>query len=93
MATPIPLQDASARPGALPPTKRGLELLMIAFATIVVTTALVLVELNQPQGLTSAVLYDGAAYLALFSAAHPLFIAICQTFLATFARMFRHTAR
>src|ERR687885_1028604 len=70
MAGAIPVQDTGAAPGVLPPTKRGLELLMIAFATIVVTTALVLVELNQPQGLTSAVLYDGAAYLALFSAAH-----------------------
>ncbi|MBV8997327.1 MAG: FtsW/RodA/SpoVE family cell cycle protein, partial [Pseudonocardiales bacterium] len=70
MVSSVSTQDAGAQPGALPPTKRSLELVMLAFATIVVTTALVLVELNQPQGLTSAVLYDGAAYLALFSAAH-----------------------
>ena len=70
MADAVPVQDTGAAPGALPPTKRGLELIMLAFAAIVVTTALVLVELNQPQGLTRSVLYDGAAYLALFSAAH-----------------------
>ncbi|PZS25090.1 MAG: cell division protein FtsW [Pseudonocardiales bacterium] len=70
MVTSVPLQDAGALPGSAPPTKRGLELIMLAFAAIVVTTALVLVELNQPQGVTRAVLYDGAAYLALFGAAH-----------------------
>ena len=52
MVSSVSTQDATAQPGALPPTKRGLELVMLAFATIVVTTALVLVELNQPQGLT-----------------------------------------
>src|SRR5436305_15274387 len=70
MVTAVPTTDAGAQPGSAPPTKRSLELVMLAFATIVVTTALVLVELNQPQGLTRSVLYDGAAYLALFSAAH-----------------------
>src|SRR5262249_55214115 len=62
--------DAGAAPSASPPTKRGIELIMLAFAAIVVTSALVLVELNQPSGLTRSVLYDGGAYLALFSAAH-----------------------
>jgi cell division protein FtsW (lipid II flippase) len=70
MVASVPIQDAGAAPAAAPPTKRGLELVMLAFASIVVTSALVLVELNQPQGLTQAVLYDGVAYLALFSAAH-----------------------
>ena len=70
MVSSVPTQDAGTRPPTAPPTKRGLELVMLAFAAIVVTAALVLVELNQPAGLTQAVLYDGAAYLALFSAAH-----------------------
>ncbi|HET9255255.1 MAG TPA: FtsW/RodA/SpoVE family cell cycle protein, partial [Pseudonocardiaceae bacterium] len=70
MVTPATAQAASAVPAASPPTKRGLELVMLVFAAIVVTSALVLVELNQPQGLTSSALYGGAAYLALFGAAH-----------------------
>jgi cell division protein FtsW (lipid II flippase) len=70
MATPAGAQDAGPQPGPAPPTKRGLELAMLAFATLVVTTALVLVELNQPQGVTRSLLYYGAAYLALFGAAH-----------------------
>src|SRR6476659_10213721 len=70
MVTAVPTADAGAEPGSAPPTKRGIELIMLAFAAVVVTAALVLVELNQPQGLTRSVLYDGAAYLALFSAAH-----------------------
>ena len=43
---------------------------MLAFATIVVTTALVLVELNQQQEVTRSLLYYGAAYLTLFGTAH-----------------------
>lgn len=70
MVTSVPTQDPGAQLGSVPPTKRGLELVMLAFAAIVVTTALVLVELNQSQGATRSVLYDGAAYLALFGAAH-----------------------
>ncbi|MDQ4104167.1 MAG: FtsW/RodA/SpoVE family cell cycle protein [Actinomycetota bacterium] len=74
MVTPVSAQDASpqpeSRPPAQPPTKRALELLMLAFATVVVTMALILVELNQPQGVTHSLLYFGVAYLALFGAAH-----------------------
>ncbi|MGH3788499.1 MAG: FtsW/RodA/SpoVE family cell cycle protein [Pseudonocardiaceae bacterium] len=74
MVTPVSAQDASPQPGSQPPaklpTKRGIELLMLAFATVVVTMALVLVELNQPQGVTHSLLYFGVAYLALFGAAH-----------------------
>ncbi|MGH3753822.1 MAG: FtsW/RodA/SpoVE family cell cycle protein [Pseudonocardiaceae bacterium] len=71
MATPLPIPDADLQPAPVPPTKRGLELVMLAFATIVVTTALVLVELNQRnEEVTSSLLYYGAAYLGLFGAAH-----------------------
>jgi cell division protein FtsW (lipid II flippase) len=66
MVTPVPIADATPAP----PTKRGLELAMLAFATIVVTTALVLVELNQQHEVTRSLLYYGAAYLALFGTAH-----------------------
>jgi cell division protein FtsW (lipid II flippase) len=68
MATPVPVPDTD--PSAVSSTKRGLELIMLAFASIVVTTALVLVELNQQQDVTRSLLYYGAAYLALFGTAH-----------------------
>ncbi len=68
MATPVAAPDADAT--SAPPTMRGLELVMLALATIVVTTALVLVELNQQQEVTRSLLYYGAAYLALFGTAH-----------------------
>jgi cell division protein FtsW (lipid II flippase) len=70
MLTSVPSHDPGARPGPRPPTKRGLELLMLAFAAVVVTTALVLVQLTVPGGLTRSLLYYGAAYLALFGVAH-----------------------
>ncbi|MGH3834994.1 MAG: FtsW/RodA/SpoVE family cell cycle protein [Pseudonocardiaceae bacterium] len=68
MVTPAPFPDPDTT--SAPATKRGLELLMLAFATIVVTTALVLVELNQQQEVSRSLLYYGAAYLALFGTAH-----------------------
>jgi cell division protein FtsW (lipid II flippase) len=70
MATPVATAEPSPAPGALPPTRRGTELVMLAFATVVVTMALLLVELNQPQGVSSSLLYLGIAYLALFGTAH-----------------------
>ncbi len=78
MVTPVPVPDLDATPA--PRTKRGLELVMLAFATIVVTTALVLVELNQRGAVSSSLLYYGAAYLALFGTAH-----IAVRFLAPYA--------
>ena len=56
-------------PTALP-TGRGIELVLLAFAAVLVTGALVLVEANQEQELTQSLLYVGAAYLALFTGAH-----------------------
>ncbi len=43
---------------------------MLAFAAVIVTSALVLVELNQNQELSRALLYYGAAYLGVFGTAH-----------------------
>ncbi|MGH3897884.1 MAG: FtsW/RodA/SpoVE family cell cycle protein [Pseudonocardiaceae bacterium] len=68
MVAPVPIPDPDAAPA--PRTKRGLELVMLAFAAIVVTTALVLVELNQQQEVSRWLLYYGAAYLALLGIAH-----------------------
>jgi cell division protein FtsW (lipid II flippase) len=62
--------------GAAPPppadrsTGRGIELVLLAFAAVIVTFALVLVEANQEEELTRALVYVGAAYLGLFAVAH-----------------------
>lgn len=50
--------------------RRGAELLMLAFAAVITTSALVLVEANQEQRLTTDLLIVGSAYLALFTVAH-----------------------
>ena len=52
------------------PTGRGIELVLLAFAAVIVTGALVLVEANQEEELTRALIYVGAAYLGLFTIAH-----------------------
>ena len=52
------------------PTGRNIELVLLAFAAVIVTAALVLVEANQENELTRSLLYVGAAYLGLFTAAH-----------------------
>ncbi|QJY45692.1 FtsW/RodA/SpoVE family cell cycle protein [Pseudonocardia broussonetiae] len=59
-----------AREQAGPPTGRTIELVLLAFAAVLVTGALVLVEANQEQTLTLDLLLIGVAYLALLVAAH-----------------------
>ncbi len=49
---------------------RGVELLLLAFAAVLVTGALVLVEANQEQQLTQSLIFLGLAYLGLFTSAH-----------------------
>jgi cell division protein FtsW (lipid II flippase) len=60
---------APAAPAPLP-TGRGIELVLLAFAAVLVTSALILVEANQEQELTRSLLFVGLAYLALFTVAH-----------------------
>ncbi|ASO17706.1 cell division protein FtsW (lipid II flippase) [Actinoalloteichus hoggarensis] len=73
MANPV---DAASNPGqAAPrppatPTRRNTELLLLAFAALLVTIANVLVEANQEQELTTQLLYNGVAFLAVFGIAH-----------------------
>ncbi|GDY31597.1 FtsW/RodA/SpoVE family cell cycle protein [Gandjariella thermophila] len=57
-------------PRVRPPTRRGTELGMLAFAAGLVTLALVLVDGNQQQSLSIQVVFYGLAYLMLFGAAH-----------------------
>lgn len=61
---------APGKPGATLPTGRSIELLLLGFAAVVVTGALVLVEANQEQELTRGLLFVGLAFLALFGVAH-----------------------
>jgi cell division protein FtsW (lipid II flippase) len=77
MSQPVPGGAGAAPSGGspvVPPggpsTRRGTELFLLAFAAVIVTAALVLVEANQEQSLTLQVVYYGGAYLALFGAAH-----------------------
>jgi cell division protein FtsW (lipid II flippase) len=78
MAGPTTGSDVRPEPGGKPaaapaprlPTGRSVELLLLAFAAVIVTGALVLVEANQEQELTTGLLYLGAAYLGLFAGAH-----------------------
>lgn len=68
--TPAPDTGSPAPPPAATATHRNIELAMLAFATVVVTSALVLVEVNQAHELTRQLLYYGAAYMGLFGVAH-----------------------
>jgi cell division protein FtsW (lipid II flippase) len=69
MSIPEPRTGSPPTPAPLP-TGRGIELVLLAFATVLVTGALALVEANQEQALTQSLLWVGLAYLALFSIAH-----------------------
>ena len=69
MSIPEPRTGSPPAPAPLP-TGRGIELVLLAFAALLVTGALALVEANQEQELTQSLLWVGLAYLALFSIAH-----------------------
>ncbi|MEO9221234.1 MAG: cell division protein FtsW, partial [Mycobacteriaceae bacterium] len=72
MSTPSGPASPPAGIAAAPETRtrRGAELLMLAFAAVITTSALVLVEANQEQQLSSDLLVVGGAYLGLFTIAH-----------------------
>ncbi|GAA3619639.1 cell elongation-specific peptidoglycan biosynthesis regulator RodA [Lentzea atacamensis] len=78
MGSPVPVGEGSpgasvatsTSPGLRAPTRRGTELVMLAFAAGLVTLALILVELNQERSLSLRILYLGLAYLGLFACAH-----------------------
>ena len=65
-----PVTDPAPAPAPTPPTGRTIELVLLAFAAVIVTGALVLVQANQEQELTTDLLVIGAAYLGLFAGAH-----------------------
>ncbi|MBV9313870.1 MAG: FtsW/RodA/SpoVE family cell cycle protein [Pseudonocardia sp.] len=53
-----------------PASVRGIELTLLVFAAMLVTSALVLVEAEQNQQLSTQLLYLGAGYFGLFVGAH-----------------------
>ena len=65
-----PATDPAPAPAPTPPTGRTIELVLLAFAAVIVTSALVLVQANQEQELSTDLLVIGVAYLALFAGAH-----------------------
>jgi cell division protein FtsW (lipid II flippase) len=72
-----PVSEALASNPSLAPSPssllgrgRAVELLLLAFAAALTTSALVLVEANQEHALTRTLLYLGAAYLGLLTVAH-----------------------
>ncbi len=64
--TETPSGDSEAPPRA----RRTNELIMLVFAAVIVTAALVMVEISQQTRLTPQLLYYGGAFLGLFAAAH-----------------------
>ncbi|WP_083666595.1 FtsW/RodA/SpoVE family cell cycle protein [Saccharomonospora sp. CUA-673] len=63
-------QQYTTNPPRELPKRRGTELGLLAFAAVIVTTAFVLVQINQEQALSWSILSYGGAYLAIFAAAH-----------------------
>jgi cell division protein FtsW (lipid II flippase) len=70
VAVPFPAPPGGFAPAPKPSTRRGAELMLLAFAAVVTTAALVLVEAGQEQKLTWDLARYGLAYLALFAVAH-----------------------
>ncbi|MDV6010904.1 FtsW/RodA/SpoVE family cell cycle protein [Haloechinothrix sp. LS1_15] len=72
MSSPVDTSPGSGSSGPTrkPPTRRGTELLMLGFATLIVTLALVLVDANQEQELTLSIVWYGLAYLGMLTVAH-----------------------
>ncbi|WP_438388525.1 FtsW/RodA/SpoVE family cell cycle protein [Actinopolyspora saharensis] len=52
------------------PNRRGIELVMLGFSAVIVTSALALISINQESQPGTQVLYYGLAFLALFGLAH-----------------------
>ena len=67
--TASPVSPGAASPTAIP-TGRSIELVLLAFAAVLTTSALILVEANQEHELTTTLIYLGLAYLGLLTVAH-----------------------
>lgn len=73
MSQPVAAAGATSAGSAPAPratARRGTELFLLIGAAVIVTAALVLVEIGQEATLTRQILYYGAAFLGLFGLAH-----------------------
>ncbi|AHH14862.1 putative cell division protein [Nocardia nova SH22a] len=66
----FPSPPGGFAPAPPPATRRNVELLLLGFAVVITTVALVLVEASQDQEITWDLAKLGLAYLALFGVAH-----------------------
>jgi len=66
----FPSPPGGFAPAPPPSTRRNAELLLLGFAAVLVTAALILVEASQEQSITWDIAKYGAAFLALFGIAH-----------------------
>ncbi|MBF6144056.1 cell division protein FtsW [Nocardia sp. 852002-20019_SCH5090214] len=66
----FPSPPGGFAPAPPPSTRRNVELLLLGFAVVITTVALVLVEASQDQEITWDLAKLGFAYLALFGVAH-----------------------
>ncbi|RJQ73240.1 FtsW/RodA/SpoVE family cell cycle protein [Pseudonocardiaceae bacterium YIM PH 21723] len=72
MSQPVSGAPGTQTPAPAPsvPTRRGTELLLLAFAAVLVTGALGLVSANQNLSLDNNLFYYGFAFMALFGGVH-----------------------
>ncbi|MEV0298394.1 FtsW/RodA/SpoVE family cell cycle protein [Nocardia sp. NPDC050710] len=66
----FPSPPGGFAPAPPPSTRRNAELLLLAFAALITTVSLFLVEASQEQSITSDIAKYGFAFLALFGIAH-----------------------
>lgn len=74
MAQPAAASGAASRYTTNPPRelpkRRGTELALLAFAAFIVTSAFVLVQVNQERELSWSIVWYGLSYLMIFTIAH-----------------------
>src|SRR5690606_11092563 len=66
----FPSPPGGFAPTPPPSTRRNVELLLLGFAAVMVTTALLLVEASKGQSITWDIAKYGAAFLGLYAIAH-----------------------
>ncbi|TSD99360.1 FtsW/RodA/SpoVE family cell cycle protein [Skermania sp. ID1734] len=69
-AQSFPNPPGGFAPAPVPPTRRNVELVLLAFAVVITTVSLILVEASQEQQITWDLGKYALAYLALFAIAH-----------------------
>lgn len=65
-----PASSSSTAISSATKPRRGIELLLLIFASAILASAICVVEISQKQTVTLQVIYYGAAFFALYGAAH-----------------------